>query len=482
MPWMAARTRVQRNWRTKPSWANALAFAALLVAVLAPGRTAHDASASALDQELVFLPAGAGRTLVDGAAGWTATTQLTAVGCGASGCPTVTASWEPGAGVDGPADGALVAALHDLAGQSGVATVTWRSPPVFVSAEVLAAEFSLDYYGDAGGSSTPVPSTYRAALVPLAPGIRRTDVDGGEFGMNGIWTAGPRRPIDAGALPLGSLHRLEVELQFRFDAAARGDRSLRIDNPSVALFQAAELSLAAPPVPNATPAPEAAAPTPAPATERVPPDSAGAALATCEGEEVVVLGAAVTRTRLEVTGVSTRPQGTAVEVLSTGGWRLGRARVAANGAFLLRARVPRGSPTITGLRGRLADGEQSPVARVQRHNVVQSIHLRGRVVTVEGTLSAAARRANARAQLLVPAADPCARQQALSASLRIDRRTGRYRAVATLPAALASAPFRLAVPVFRTRITTGSPGLPRRVTTSQPILGVSSGIGLGRPG
>ncbi len=478
MPWMAARARVRGISRSGLAGLGArlpgLAAAGVLAACIGPLVPAASAEVSVTE----YLPSGQARTLDDGPAGWSASAQVTAVGCGASGCPQATGDWVAGAGSRGPGDGALEAKVTGLAGQAGVATVTWRSPAFLAPLDSEAQAFSIASQAVSTESAPAGASSVKVSLAPFGGLGSRTVVEYATPTFDGSWTPGPRRALAPGALPLGSLHRLEVEATFPFDSAARGARLLRFDLPTIDVRRTFE-------PPTGDPGPEPSQPDPA-VSEPVgsgAAQSVGGQLAACGGEEVVVLGAAAANGRIALSGVSSRAAGSRVDLISADGWALGRTTVGPSGTFALRARQPNGSQRIGSVRARLADGEQSPVVRVGRDNVLESVRQRGGTVTVAGVLGPRARARRSAVAIVIPGADPCGPGQIVHAtSQRVDRRSGRYRASAPVSAAPAGTAEMQPFPVIRAQVTTWGPGLPRRVTTSQPILGAPSGIALRRPG
>lgn len=454
--------------------------ACALVAGFSATPGVRPAPADPVDQEQVFLPAGEGRTVSSSAAGWTASAQVTAVGCGGIGCPAVAARWESGRGVDGGADGALHARLSGLGGQSGTATVTWRSPVVLTPAAADETTFSVMARRSIEGAATAVSSTVAIRVVPVDGGLPRTAVESAAVGgTDGVWTSGPAGSLGRGAFPPGSLHRIEVELVFRFDSRSSGQVDLDLDNAGAAVAVPRYEAPTAPPLPGEAPGgPRADAPGPSPDRSTItdarliaPVVLRGAQLAGCHDDEIAILGAAAAAGRITVVGGSTRPPGTAISVQSTDGWRLGGATVDPAGLFRVVAREPAAAAPIRRVTARFPDGEASAVAGVERANVLRRVARVGRRVVVEGTLSGAARVRAATVRIESAAEGSCETPRpVLRASAKVDRRTGNYRALLAPPADRRASEALRNGALIRAQVATKSPGLPRRVTTSQAIL------------
>ena len=478
MPRMAARVHARHPSTLARARAAALrtVVGAWVLGVGLPALSGPGAAhGTPVDRETVFLPAGEGRTLSAGPGGWTASTQITAAGCVPTGCPAFTAAWEPSIGVAGPGDGALRTRLAGLAGQSGTAVATWRSPVLLTPDTVDAASISAAIRRSGIGSTESVSSRLSIRLIPADGGPARTGVEAAAIGPSGgIWTSGPVGAFSPGALPLGLLHRIEVELRFQFDGRASGALDVDVDDVGLTLV-----------VPRGdTFAPTAPGDPPADATPGDPPSDGatvdrliaavplpGAAFAACRDEEIAVIGAAATAGRLTVVGGSSRPPGTAVTVQGPDGSRLGATTVDRHGVFRVAARESSAAPRARTVTARLPDGEASEPVAVQRVNVLRRVFpVRGRLA-VEGTLSGSARRRAVTVRLQAATDGPCARPRPfVGASAEVDPRTGKYRAFVAPPtdsgvrAALATGG------LLRAQVTTRSPGLPRRVTTSQAIL------------
>lgn len=496
MPRMAARARAHPrspSARRRRVASRAFACAALVVVGLSGSASADPQPGAMTRQEVVFLPAGEGRTVASGPAGWVAAPHVTAVGCGTVGCPRIAAKWTPSIGADGGADGALRAELSGLAGQAGTALVTWRSPvfltpdrPASTSLTVLARRLA----SEAAGS---VVSRVSVRVVPVAGGPTHTAVEGVEVSpSDALWTSGPVAAATVGALPPLALHRIEVELHFQFDSRATGDVTVDLDDVALAAtVDDARLALAPPTAPDAAPS----GPDGGPATSVVaPPTSDGAAgerpvtigarLATCHDAEVVVLGASAVRHRVTVTGGSSRPPGTTVTLLGTDGWRLGAATVDHNGLFRLSTREPAAAGgSLRRVLARLTDGEASASAAVQRDHLLRSVQRSsvqrsGGRVAIEGTLAerAIARRTTVRLERIEDSGCRARRSIVASARTTVDQRTGRYRALVMPPRGMFAGANAGAPELFRAQVTSSGPGLPRRVTNSQTILVEGSDI------
>lgn len=430
------------------------------------------------DREVVFLPAGEGRTLAHGAGGWTASTQVTAVGCGSVGCPTLTAGWEPSIGLEAPGDGALRTRLSGLAGQSGTATATWRSPVVFVPAGVESTVLDASVRRLSDTPSSVVASSVTTRLVSLDGGAARTGVEGHAItAADANWTSGPAAAFPAGALPLGALYRIEVELTSRFDSRSSGVLMVDLDELGLrALLPRTATTFVPPALDQAAPetassgalrpvreAPDAAPPSAAPLP--------GAALAACQDDEITIVGAAAARGRITVIGGTSRPPGTSVSLQDLAGSKLGTGLVDRRGLFRVVAKPPPGGERVRRVVARFADGEASPAAPVASGNVLRRVYAAGSRVAVEGTLSGGARARAVTVRLDRAATDACGAPQPLvSATAKVDARTGNYRALLRPPADPGARAGLATGGLFRAQVTTRSPGLPRRVTTSQSIL------------
>lgn len=486
MPRMAARTSAQRirNFATRraPASRVVVLFRALL-AFAATGLLAVPVTQASTDLEPVFLPAGEGRTLAQGPGGWTAATQVTAVACGVGGCPVLTAEWAPSIGLAGASDGALRARLGGLAGQSGVATATWRSPIVLAPAAAVGTLGVATRRVGVAGSATVV-STVSVRLVPLGGGSTRTGVEGAAIGGTGDgWTSGPSGQISLGALPLASLHRIEVELKFQFDSRASGQVDIDLDDPGLTAL----VARAAPPTADTAPPTDLPSPDSPRGGQGLPVPSEGdawaasllpgASLAACRDDEITVLGAAAAGGKLTVVGGSSRAPGTPVAVQSTDGWRLGGATIDANGLFRVHAREPAAAGRVVRVIARLPDGEASAPAAVARDNVLHRVRSVGGRWAVDGTLARSARGRSASVRLeRAPATGCVALRGWATARATVDPKSGRYRASVAPPAGLQGRSALVEPGLFRVRVTTRGARSSRRVTTSQLILGGASDI------
>ncbi|MDO9353215.1 MAG: hypothetical protein Q7T55_05940 [Solirubrobacteraceae bacterium] len=433
----------------------------------------------------MLLPAEGDRSLLLDAGTWTSTAQVTATGCGSDACTTAHGNWAP----SDSTRGVLRSAVLGTTGHAGQAVVTWRSglfvgPP---NAGRAAWTLSLADRRATVAPSTNAASIYTVRILDQASGTGRTVVDRAVVpSSDGPLVPSPPVALPSGALAPGSAYRLEISIRIPFGSSA-GDGVVDVAAPQLAVEPASAATTPSPALidPEVF-GPPAPGPSPPPAVDdadagRGPGEATvvRSALQACldADHDLSVVGASAASRRLTVEGHADAAPGTAVELLAPDGWKLGRTLVGDDGLFAVTLTEPRGSAGTRQVFARLADGRRSQTSRVERRNVITGDRWSASRVEVRGALVASSiRRGRLSATLDLSGTTPCAMTRHVRARrFDIDRRTGVYRAVFSVPKIATPAGQQPpGPPLARLNIERAGAGAGPRTVTSQVIFGPSS--------
>lgn len=489
MPWMAARsgghgTRDRGRRRTRRAISAGLFGLLLTIGLAAPAARAD----TQFPVKPVLLPDERDRALASGSGTWTASTQVTATGCGAGDCPAAAGAWQPAT----TTSGILRSSLTGAAGHAGQAVVTWRSgvflAPPDSGRAIWTVSLAADHAWSASSTTAPI---YTVRILNSALGTGRTVVDRAPVPAPGSGL-GPAAPValPAGSVVAGNLYRLEIAVRFALGAAA-GDATVDLAAPTLTIEPSAvgprpELLDVGPPTPKPREPEERSVDGPPP-TEPPPngPEAPVAVDRRCLDPEhdVAVIGVSAVDRRLTISGRAVQAAGTPVEMWSAEGWLLGRTALDTMGRFRAAVTEPRGSAGTRRVFARLADGSRSTEVGVQRQNVLGSAAPSGRSLVLRGVLAPGiARTGRFSAVVDLPALNPCTLARRVKATrTAVDRRTGRYRAVFALPQTARPTGSASSIPaapaLIRARLIRTGGGSRRAEFTSQVIFGPGSDRG-----